>query len=195
LQEGEHVAHAGCGTGYYTAIMAYLVGASGRVIAIELDRELAARARANLRHLPYVEVVAGDASIYDAGKADCILINAGATHPLPLWLDSLEPQGRLVFPLIRWPEGSKFGSGVAGMGVMMRVQRLDAGYRAGLVSPVGIFPCTGALDTEADRLLADTFARGGLADVRSLRRDAHDADRSCLLHGRGYCFSKRSPRA
>jgi hypothetical protein len=111
---------------------------------------------------------------------------------------------------------------------MMRVQRIDAGYAANFVSPVGIFPCHGALDAEADRLLADAFTRinwtdllgstprtlrsrlrsaahrlatsiaqpyedsaqDGLPEARSLRRDIHDVDPSCLLHGRGYCFSK-----
>lgn len=190
LQEGERVVHAGCGTGYYTAIIAEVVGEKGHVTAIELDRDLAARAQANLGHLPYVEVVAGDASAYDAGKADGILVNAGATHPCSLWLDSLKPRGRLVFPLIRWPAGSKFGPGsVAGWGVMMRVQRLDPGHAAKFVSQVGIFPCLGAIDAEADRLLAEAFAKGGLAEVRALRRDGHLADSSCLLHGHGYCFS------
>ena len=42
-QAGEHVAPVGAGTGYYTAIMAHLVGSSGKVTAIEL----AARAQVN----------------------------------------------------------------------------------------------------------------------------------------------------
>ena len=45
---GEHVVHVGTGTGYYTAILAHLVGPSGRVTGIEYDGSLAARARANL---------------------------------------------------------------------------------------------------------------------------------------------------
>ena len=40
-QPGEHVLHIG--VGYYTAILAELVGATGRVTAIEYDAELAAR--------------------------------------------------------------------------------------------------------------------------------------------------------
>ena len=40
LQEGEHVVHIGCGTGYYTAILAEIVGSTGRVTAIEIDAEL-----------------------------------------------------------------------------------------------------------------------------------------------------------
>src|ERR1700731_4385265 len=34
---GEHVVHIGTGTGYYTAVMAHLVGPSGRVTGIEYD--------------------------------------------------------------------------------------------------------------------------------------------------------------
>ena len=39
LSEGETVVHAGCGTGYYTALMAHMVGPTGHVTAIELDRD------------------------------------------------------------------------------------------------------------------------------------------------------------
>jgi hypothetical protein len=58
----------------------------------------------------------------------------------------------------------------------MRVQRLAAGYEANVISPVGIFPCFGAIDAEADRLVGKALAEGGFAGVRSLRRDAHVAD-------------------
>jgi protein-L-isoaspartate(D-aspartate) O-methyltransferase len=190
LKEGEAVLHAGCGAGYYSAIIACVVGESGRVMAIEVDPELAARARTNLAPYPWVQVISGDAAVHDCGEVDGIFINAGATHPLPLWLDSLKPRGRLIFPLIRWPQGGDLRTGPAGWGVMIRVHRLEGAYSAGVVSPVAIFPCAGALDAEADRLLAQSFERGGLAVVHSLRRDVHEADSSCLLHGRGYCFSK-----
>ena len=59
-QPGEHVVHIGAGVGYYTAILAELVGATGRVTAIEYDAELAARATANLAQTPHVRVVHGD---------------------------------------------------------------------------------------------------------------------------------------
>jgi len=189
LREGDYVVHAGCGAGYYTAIMAHVVGDKGHVTGIEFDPELAARARRSLAHLRNVEVIAGDAASYDTGKADGFFVNAGATHPLPLWLDSLKPGGRLVLPLIRWPAGSRFGEGIAGLGVMLRIERLANGYSAKFISQIGIFPCLGALDSEADRVLAEALQRGTLTSVRSLRRDVHDAASSCLLHGRGYCFS------
>src|SRR5215831_6843305 len=45
IKAGEHVVHIGTGTGYYTAIMACLVGPSGKVTGIELDASLAACAK------------------------------------------------------------------------------------------------------------------------------------------------------
>ena len=51
LMPGEHVLHLGCGTGYYTAIIAELVGSAGRVTAVEIDATLAQRARAALAEL------------------------------------------------------------------------------------------------------------------------------------------------
>jgi protein-L-isoaspartate(D-aspartate) O-methyltransferase len=190
IQEGDHVFHAGCGTGYYTAIIAHIVGSVGRVIAIEYDADLAARARASLRNFSHVEVIAGDATSYDAGPADAIFVNAGATHPCPLWLDSLTPAGRLVFPMVRWPNGAGFGVGSAGWGVILRIQRLQSGHSARFLGPAGFYPCFGAIDAEADRLLGEALASNGLTDVHSLRREPHARDESCLLHGVGYCFSR-----
>lgn len=39
------ILHLGCGTGYYTAIMAGLAGPQGKITAIEIDAGLAQRAR------------------------------------------------------------------------------------------------------------------------------------------------------
>ena len=184
IQPGEHVVHVGCGTGYYTALIAHLVTESGRVTAIELDTQLADRARTNLRSFGQVEVVAGDATRYDSGPVDAIFVNAGATHPCPLWLASLKPSGRLVFPMIRWAVG------VAGWGVMMRIERTQTRFAVQWLGPCGYYPCFGAIDREADRRLGEALVKSGLTDARSLRVEGHDPEESCLLHGNGYCFSK-----
>ena len=139
-------------------------------------------------------MIAGDATKYDPGPADAIFVSAGATHPVPLWLDSLRLSGRLVFPMVRWPEGSRMGIGGAGWGVMMRVDQLGNGYSAMLLAPTGYFPCFGAVDPEADRRLSKALAKNGLTDARSLRREDHRPDESCLLHGEGYCFSSLTDR-
>ena len=104
-------AGAGAGTGYYTAIMAEVVGPRGQVTAFELDPELAARARANLRSWPHVDVIAGDGAIDNPGPSDALLVNAGATHPRAVWLDAVRPGGRLLVPLTVATEPSGHGSG------------------------------------------------------------------------------------
>ena len=48
IAAGERVVHLGCGTGYYSAIAAELVGTDGTVTAIEIDAPLASRARTAL---------------------------------------------------------------------------------------------------------------------------------------------------
>ena len=99
LRPGDRVYHLGCGVGYYTAIMAEVVGAGGRVAASEVDAGLAARARENLAVYANVSVHAGDGAAFDPGPCDAIFVNAGVTHPHPLWLERLSQGGRLVLPL------------------------------------------------------------------------------------------------
>ena len=69
-QAGEHVVHIGAGTGCYTAIMAHLVGPSGKVTGIELDPGLAERARENLSSYPDVDVVCGNGAVVPFETAD-----------------------------------------------------------------------------------------------------------------------------
>jgi protein-L-isoaspartate(D-aspartate) O-methyltransferase len=51
VRKGGAVLHVGAGSGYYTAILAHLVGPRGRVHAYEIVLALAARAERNLAHL------------------------------------------------------------------------------------------------------------------------------------------------
>ena len=185
--DGSHVAHVGTGTGYYTAILAELVGPAGRVTAIEIDPALAAHSRDNLARYPQVEVVNRSGTDLSLAGLDGLYINAGATHPLPCWLDALAPGGRLVLPLTcDWEDA-------IGAGRVARIQRADTGYTARLIHRVWIFDCDGARDAVASQRLNDALKDERWDTVRSLRRDAHDADETCWLHGAGYCFSTREP--
>jgi protein-L-isoaspartate(D-aspartate) O-methyltransferase len=89
-EPGEHVVHIGAGVGYYTAILAELVGAAGRVTAIEFDAELAARATANLARTPHARAIPGDGTRVVLEPADVIYVSAGATRPADAWLDRLK---------------------------------------------------------------------------------------------------------
>ncbi len=181
IREGDSLYHVGAGTGYYTAVMAELVGASGAILAVEIDATLAGRARANLAPWAIANVVAADGASFDPGLVDVIVINAGATHPLPLWLDALKSGGRMLLPL----------TSDKSQGWVFRIERSADGerYAASVASGVAIYPCASARSKEAERLLADALAKGSPQAVRSLRRDAHACGDSCWLHGDGYCFS------
>lgn len=96
---GDIVIHVGAGSGYYTALLATLVGDQGRVFAYEIDQELASRAVVNLRYMSNVRVIAGSASEGPLPECDAIYVNAGATGPLDCWLDCLKRGGRRLFPL------------------------------------------------------------------------------------------------
>lgn len=180
---GERLLHVGCGVGYYTALAAEAV-APGEVVGVEIDAGLAARARENLAGWSNVRVKAGDASALAAGAFDAILVNAGATEPLPAWLDALRPGGRLLMPLtVDLPTAG------LGAGHVLRVVRRAGGLAGRFVSPVGIFHCAGARSAAGARRLRDAYQRGGEARVRSLRRDAHPEDTRCWLHTERFCLS------
>ncbi len=99
VREGGAVLHVGAGSGYYTAILAHLVGPAGRVHAFEIDPGLAERAVRNLAGLPSVEVRARSGLVEGLPEADAVYVSAGITQPSRAWLDALRPGGRLLFPL------------------------------------------------------------------------------------------------
>ena len=90
-QRGDSVLHIGCGTGYYAAIFAEVVGEGGRVVALEVDPELARRAQRNLAPWPQVRVENADASELHDDAFDVIYVNAGATHARREWLAAMYP--------------------------------------------------------------------------------------------------------
>jgi protein-L-isoaspartate(D-aspartate) O-methyltransferase len=182
LRPGDHVVQVGVGGGYYTAIMARLVEPGGRVTAIEYDAELAQRATANLAGEPNIGVIRADGTSYDFDPADGIYVNAGATRPSPLWLDKLKPSGRLIMALTA---GNRWGQ-------ILKVTRLHAGYSAALLGPCGFIPCINARDAASEAALAAALKGGDVDKVRSLRRDAHDPDETCWMHGDGVCLSRRA---
>ncbi len=188
LKAGDRVFHLGCGVGYYTAIMARVVGPTGHLVAVEIDTELATRAKENLAYLPNVEVLAADGVIHDPGPSVAMFINAGVTHPQSIWLDRLCPQARLMLPLTMTAPTATIPGGSSGF--MLKVTRRNGALAARFISPVAIFPCVGGRDPELNDRFRKALATGTWSSVESLRRDAHPADDSCWLHGSEFCLSK-----
>lgn len=130
---GETVVQIGAGSGYYTAILAELVGRAGRVEAYEIEADLAALAAANVTAWPQARVHA-DRAPDDLPRADVVYVAAGAAAPPPSWLRALRTDGRLIFP---WQS-----TGAGGMTVLVR--RRPEGFAARLLSRVSFIGCVGA---------------------------------------------------
>jgi protein-L-isoaspartate(D-aspartate) O-methyltransferase len=181
LTRGSHVVHVGAGTGYYSAILAEIVGGMGEVTAIEIDPELAARARENLAAWPQVTVVAGDGFTFCPSRpADAIIVNAGVSHLSLAWLDPLAANnGRLLVPLTT--------AGQVGASLLI-TRRPDETHRylASFVSKIGMFSCVGGRDARAEARLKAALARSDFSAIRSLRRPPDEPDESCWLQGDGW---------
>ena len=180
LKPGERVVHIGAGTGYYTAILAELVGPSGRLEAFEIDPALAARARGCLADRANVALRERSGAAGVLPQADAIYVNAGASAPLDLWLDALAPGGRLLFPLT--DEG--------GVGGMLLVTRSESrGWAAHFVSGAAFIAMSGGRQSQAAKAVRAAFRSGGADEVRSLwrdeRREAED-----WLRGDGWRLSR-----
>ena len=180
LKEGDTAVQVGAGAGYYTAILAELVGPEGKVTAYEIAPDIAVRAAANLARYAQVEVRARS-GVEDLPLADAIYVNAAASHPLGAWLDALKPGGRLVFPL----------QAARSTGAMLMITRPEGGgdaWPARVLSGVVFIPCKGAQDAETGRKLDEAFRRGGSEGVRSLRFGGGPR-RSDWLRGDGWALS------
>lgn len=176
---GESVVHVGAGTGYYSAVLATLVGPTGSVVAIEREQDLAARATDPLRRFANVEVCAGSATDSAITACDLIYVNAGATHPPAAWLDALRIGGRLLFPLTPHE----------GFGVMLLVTHVANGlYAASAFMRAAFIPCIGARDDAASASLTKALERQSLKEVRSLRRNSCP-DESAWCVGDGWWLS------
>jgi len=96
---GASVAHVGSGTGYYSAILAELVGSSGKVTAIEVDPDFALQTWENLAPWPQAKTVAGNGLTDVPADVDFIVVSAGLTFVPVVWLDALR-EGYEVFPVV-----------------------------------------------------------------------------------------------
>ena len=183
VRPGERVIHVGAGTGYYTAILAELVGERGPVIAFELDRGLAQRAQKNLSRWPWVRLEASSGVTFEKATADVIYVSAGV-EDLPLrWLQALAPRGRLLFPLV--PAGEE------GVMVLVRSIGSPAIFSAKVVCRARFVPCVGTEDERLRTRLSDALRCDGADSIRSLRIAPEVPDESAWFEGGAWWFSTR----
>jgi protein-L-isoaspartate(D-aspartate) O-methyltransferase len=179
LKKGERVVHVGAGTGYYTTLLAKLVGETGAVDAYEVEPEFARRATSNLAEFPYVSVHSRSGAEGPLPACDVLYVNAGATEPLDVWLDALRPKGRLLFPMT--PDG--------GAGAMLLITKQEDGmFAARFLLQAQFVPCIGARDEATAQKLSEAFRNSGWTKVKSLRR-GNAPDESCWFAGDGWWLS------
>jgi protein-L-isoaspartate(D-aspartate) O-methyltransferase len=190
VQAGEEVVHLGCGTGYYSAIMAELAGPAGKVTAVDLEEPLVARALTALQPWPQASARHADGSTLALPPVDVIVASAGATHPQLAWLEAIRPGGRLLLPMT-----TTAGPG----GMLLATRRTPLAFEASFLSRASFIGFNGAREEKASDRLASAFRRDRGAfqrdyttAVRSLRCDAHREDETCWLHGDGWCLSSKT---
>jgi protein-L-isoaspartate(D-aspartate) O-methyltransferase len=178
-KKGERIVHVGAGTGYYTTLLAKLVGETGVVDAYEIEPEFAQRAAKRLAGFPYVTIHNRSGAEGPLPSCDVLYVNAGATGPLNVWLDALRPNGRLLFPM----------TPAEGAGAMLLITKQEDGrFAARFLLQAQFVPCTGARDETAGQKLSDAFRNGGWAKVKSLHRD-NATDESCWFAGESWWLS------
>jgi protein-L-isoaspartate(D-aspartate) O-methyltransferase len=185
ISPGETITHIGSGTGYYTALLAYLTGHAGSVAAYEIDPGLGAQAASNLAHLSQVRVIGESGTQAVLPQSDLIYVSAGATHPLNSWLEALNDRGRLIFPLTP-------NRGLGGMLLVTRVA--PNSYTAKFICTATFIECIGARDDATGESLVAAFESGNTAAVRSLRWNT-PADSSAWFVGADWWLSMLEPEA
>lgn len=180
-KKGEYAIHVGSGAGYYTAILATLVGETGRVFAYEIVPALARQAAENLSVFPQVVVDGRSGTEGPLPACDLLYVSAAAAEPLPVWLDALKPGGRLLFPLE--------AEGAPGQ-MLLITKEPDGSYPARFLCGVQFVACSGAQDPRSAQALNAAFSKGHLSDVKQLYRN-NQPDKRAWCAGPGWWLSTR----
>jgi protein-L-isoaspartate(D-aspartate) O-methyltransferase len=204
LAPRHRVLEIGAGTGYNAALMKRIVGAEGDVVTVDIDPDVAERARAHLMAASYpdVTVVCGDgAAGYPAGAPyDRMIATVGVSDLAPAWLGQLAPGGRIVVPL-----------DVRGTQRSVAFEQAGGAWQSRSVVPCGFMRIRGTLAgpertqvTRDDKELAVTLPDDRELDIAAVSRAlagpaaeyATDvvADPAQLFDGLGLWLTLHEPR-
>jgi protein-L-isoaspartate(D-aspartate) O-methyltransferase len=180
---GDRVLHIGCGTGYYSAILAELTTKAGSVDAWDVEPALADAASRNVRAWPNIAVTLRSGTAPPIPVSDVIYVSAGCTQPLRIWTDALSDGGRLVFPLT---PGWDFGA-------MLKITRRGHAHAAEFICRCSFIPCDGGSNPGARERLREAFSRGGDHQVSALHFGPDPGTDASWFSGDGWWLSSASP--
>lgn len=182
ITPGARVAHIGAGLGYYTALIAEMIGDAGSVVALELDSELASQARTNLASYSNASCLCGDGSSYPLPRHsfDVVIVSAGASQLQLTWLNSLSDGGRLLVPLV-------FSNDEPGQ--VARITRHGNRFAVEFVMDTFVYPCHGSDDQIHADSIRDAVETFGWYSNTELRLDVENADDSAWLVTSTYWIS------
>lgn len=197
VQPGEHIAHIGAGTGYYSAILAELVGAKGHVLAVEYDPVLAGFAKQALEDRDNVTVICGDGAAYPVEPVDAVYVNFASDRPADRWIEGLRSGGSLLFQLGSPMRSPEVGGPIYGNGGAFLVRREVQGFSAQYLLRTAFIFSEGDLSARDSSSGRDTlqaaFQNGPAEQVQSLLWKELIDPEQCWFVGNDWALSYQPP--
>nr|WP_295899705.1 protein-L-isoaspartate O-methyltransferase [uncultured Bdellovibrio sp.] len=101
LEEGQKVFELGTGSAWNTALMAFIVGPTGKVVSVEVIPEMAERAKQTLKSFSVNNVLAIEGDGFEGYEAeapyDRLIFTAGSTEFPEKLFTQLKEGGRMIF--------------------------------------------------------------------------------------------------
>ena len=179
--------------GYYSAILAELVGPAGQVTAVEFDAALAERAKTFLSGRRNVRVVHGDGARWPETPADGVYVNFAVSRPADRWIEACRRAGGSCSR-----SASRARSGrIPAAGTATAARRSGSNGAATPIAARAVstayFVCAeGEFEADPEELerLRAAFEAGGLDTVRSLIWKRPALSDRCWFAGKDWALSR-----